>query len=1118
MRLLIIFVLILLTNLALAQRIRLSVDSMQVAQKEAKQKAIKWAEDNGRPVRQEYNNGVIVELQYIDKNNQPVYYRTENTRAGQGTNTNTIQKGGSLGLNLTGKNQVVGVWDGGLVLNHQEFSGRALVKDNASALSTHATHVTGTIIAAGINQDAKGMATEGVVWNYDWNSDNSEMVAAASNGLVLSNHSYGTVLGWDYNPNNNTWSWMGDAAVSTTEDYRFGLYTSAAATWDNIAYQYPNYLIVKSAGNDRSDIGGGPQPPDGPYDCIGPAAVAKNILTVGAVRKLNGKYTQASDVVMTQFSSWGPTDDGRIKPDICGVGQDLISASSSGTDKYETLSGTSMAAPNVSGSLILLQQLYNQKFGGYMKSASLKGLIIHTANEAGGAKGPDYQYGWGLLNSERAAKQILLTNFENFQMKELSLSQGSDYVEEFMVGGIGVPLTFTLVWTDLPGVAENRAILDPTDIRLINDLDIRIIKPNGAIEMPYVVNPQTYQVSTGDNFRDNVEKIEFVADQAGVYTIKISHKGTLVSGNQNFSLIYSLENIDATLQPVYFSGVDNNLSEQSNWFKDKNTTIPLNRIPNSRDIIIFPPNTTPSAYVLNADLSAYGISFEGGAPLNIEGNGHNVHITGFIDLSSTSKVHNTRLWFEGDNADHFIKASLNNFENVSLYVTGAGGHLNVLGSLKLNELNVTNAQLTSIKNSHEISVISIAGENSKVEFLNDTIKGINRIESEGNVLAFKQCQLEVDTPNIFVLNIDGSINSTVILSGDGSINATEVDQILLNGKLRLMSDVLIGSLKINSDSELEIMEDATLTILDKFQILNNSHLSLSSTGNRSYIAGRNANKFCLDDLMVSNVDVVGECRFVVPITSSISEADGWYLGLCSDVLDAKFTYSFVCEKGITIFRDESDGFPDSYRWSVTINGKEVVETGKNAEISFPEKGQYMISLTVGQGDETSTISSLVTIVAASLGVPEIIFSDNKLRSTRFAPNYQWFLDGIPLQGATGNELVPTQEGIYYIDIWNSSCRMRSTNYSYVITSTDTQVFGDSIVVYPNPAVNTVYIDMPEDIMMYDVHIFNLLGDLVYSKRFFNREGSISLEQFAKGAYFVHINFNGRHVVKRVLKQ
>ena len=212
-----------------------------------------------------------------------------NAEASSTTGTAQLYDGGVLGLSLSGVDFKIGVWDAGLArATHDEFNGR-VTNMEGSSVSNHATHVTGTIIAQGINSSAKGMSYKAQSVNYDGlNGDVPEMDQEAKQGLLISNHSYGSVLGWHQDPDNGSWEWMGDASVSPLEDYRFGYYSSESANWDRVPFNNPNYLIVKSAGNDRNDVGTGTPGPDGPYDIIGPQGVAKNILTVGSVKSIAG--------------------------------------------------------------------------------------------------------------------------------------------------------------------------------------------------------------------------------------------------------------------------------------------------------------------------------------------------------------------------------------------------------------------------------------------------------------------------------------------------------------------------------------------------------------------------------------------------------------------------------------------------------------------------------------------------------------------------------------------------------------------------------------------------------------------------------------------------------------
>jgi len=257
-------------------------------------KAIKLANENDWIIRKEFDNKVI-ELQGVTEDGRPLYYITHNEDAAGTVSTDEVQPGGSAGLSLDGTGMVAGEWDGGDVrTTHQEFnntgSSRVTDMDGSTGISNHATHVAGTIIAGGVSTGAEGMAFNADLNAYDWASDFSEMANAASGGLLLSNHSYGYVTGWNWD--GSQWVWHGDTGVSTDEDYRFGFYGIWSQQDDQIAYDAPYYLICKSAGNDRGDgPSSGPYPQDGApngYDCIGWRGNAKNILTIGATQDLPG--------------------------------------------------------------------------------------------------------------------------------------------------------------------------------------------------------------------------------------------------------------------------------------------------------------------------------------------------------------------------------------------------------------------------------------------------------------------------------------------------------------------------------------------------------------------------------------------------------------------------------------------------------------------------------------------------------------------------------------------------------------------------------------------------------------------------------------------------------------
>ncbi|MEO7214777.1 S8 family serine peptidase [Mucilaginibacter sp.] len=529
------------------------------------QKAVSLAKVRGWSIRSKTKTGNLKTLQGVNSLGFPVYLVTHNNTISAATiGTNAVQPGGALGLNLSGNstflNNKLAIWDGGSVYgSHVEFSGKTITSKDAASVLDHSTHVAGTMIAKGVYGPARGMAfNTPVLSSWDFDNDVSEMGAAAS-GLLLSNHSYGDVAGWEYNGSAGHWEWYG--LPGDTEDYNFGFYDARVQSWDRIAYNAPYYLIIESAGNSRgsngpavgetyygyatktnsSIISKGPRPAnissnDG-YDIISTTGTAKNILTVGSVGALPNGPVNRTDVAVSYFSSWGPTDDGRIKPDIVADGENVLSTGVSSPNSYLTLSGTSMSAPSVTGSLYLLQEYYAQKnAGAFMRAATLKGLACHTAFDAGNI-GPDYIYGWGLLNM-RTAAQAITDNGSKSLINENTLTQGQSKTFTVTASGSG-PLAVSISWTDPQGIPNAEGTINSRVPKLVNDLDIRI-SDGAATFNPYVLTPDNPSAvaTTGDNIRDNIEQVYIANATPGkTYTITVSHKGTLSSGSQAYSLI-----------------------------------------------------------------------------------------------------------------------------------------------------------------------------------------------------------------------------------------------------------------------------------------------------------------------------------------------------------------------------------------------------------------------------------------------------------------------------------------------------------------------------------------------------------------------------------------------------
>ncbi|WP_246223787.1 GEVED domain-containing protein [Fulvivirga kasyanovii] len=489
----------------------------------AKQNALQMAAQKGWEVLKSNGDGSFDELIAVSKDGKPIYYTVYNVSAARSTRANHLHSGGTLGLNVNGQNMTAHVWDGGPTRpTHQEFDGaggnnRVTINDGVTALngnSFHAQHVTGTIVASGVQANAKGMSPQAKALTHEWNNDLSEATAEAANGMLLSNHSYGY-------------------RASLIPDWYFGAYIDESRDWDNLMYNSPYYLMVVAAGNDGNDnsSNGAPLNGNSSFDKLSGHSTCKNNMVVA-----NGQDASVAtdgtlnSVTINSSSSEGPTDDLRIKPDITGNGTSVYSTYDNSDVAYNSITGTSMASPNVTGTLLLLQQHYNNVNGNFMRAASLKGLALHTADDAGIA-GPDAVYGWGLLNA-KAAAQAITANGTASRIEELTLSAGQSYSITVNSDGTS-PLLASISWTDPAGTA-NTGTTNLTTPVLVNDLDLRVTQ-GGTTYNPYRLTGVNSN-GKGDNNVDPYERVD-ISGASGSYTITVTHKGSLSGGSQDYTLI-----------------------------------------------------------------------------------------------------------------------------------------------------------------------------------------------------------------------------------------------------------------------------------------------------------------------------------------------------------------------------------------------------------------------------------------------------------------------------------------------------------------------------------------------------------------------------------------------------
>ncbi len=440
---------------------------------------------------------------------------------------------------LLGTGVMISGWEGGTPQsNHPDLAGRVTIAQS-SANSDHATHVTGTLIGSGKNNSlARGMAPAAQYIGYDFYGDIPAEMAQAiiSYKAYLSNHSWGYMVGWTEDYYGSGWTWFGNPGEEN--DSNFGRYSSLTQQWDHFINRYDG-IVVKSVGNNRNDHGVAAgkahrhhgdsitlhydsHKSDSGYDSLEVIASAKNIITVGAVNDSGG---------LTNFSGWGPTDDGRIKPDLVANGTGILSTFSN--SNYGVMSGTSMATPAITGALALLTELYSRHFTNNLSAATAKALLIHTATDLGNA-GPDYQFGWGLINANAAATLIRDDQGSGLYLRQTSLSSGAELVFPINITSTSPELRVTIAWTDPAGSPAAASAL-------VNDLDLELIAPDGTRHYPFSLNgladPAALARQDRANHTDNVEQVLVAQPQLGQWQLRI--RGYRVQGNQPFTIISS---------------------------------------------------------------------------------------------------------------------------------------------------------------------------------------------------------------------------------------------------------------------------------------------------------------------------------------------------------------------------------------------------------------------------------------------------------------------------------------------------------------------------------------------------------------------------------------------------
>ncbi len=444
---------------------------------------------------------------------------------------------------LDGSGVTVLVYDGGTArASHVDFQGRLTVHD-ASGLADHATHVCGTVGGAGVgNPIYKGMALGVTILSYGFEYDGTGIFLYTNPGDIESDYSEAiSVRGADVANNSiGTNTATNGFDCNITGDYGVTdvlIDTIVRGDGSNPLFTQP-FRVVWANGNERQTTRCG-----GSYHSTAPPACAKNHITVGALN--------SNDDSVTSFTSWGPADDGRMKPDVSAPGCQsngdggVTSCSSGGDTAYTVKCGTSMASPTTCGLSALLLEDFRVQFPGDPdpRNSTLKVLLAHNAQDIHNV-GPDYQTGYGSVRIQQTVDFMRTGSF-----LENQVDQGETHTVLVSVQPGDPTLKVTLAWDDYPGTPN----VDPA---LVNDLDLKVFDPSSTQYFPWTLdpgNPANAAVQTVADHINNIEQVLVDSPTPGAWRVEIQGLN-VPQGPQPFSLCASPRLVKCSSQGVIALG------------------------------------------------------------------------------------------------------------------------------------------------------------------------------------------------------------------------------------------------------------------------------------------------------------------------------------------------------------------------------------------------------------------------------------------------------------------------------------------------------------------------------------------------------------------------------------
>ncbi len=650
---------------------------------------------------------------------------------------------------------------------------------------------------------------------------------------------------------------------------------------------------------------------------------------------------------------------------------------------------------------------------------------------------------------------------------------------------------------------------------LVNDLDMRIVDEEGTEQRPWILNPlaPATAATRGDNFRDNVEKIEFDAPLPRKYFLRVTHKRNLVNNQQNFSLILTYTSVSEPKQTFYWVNGGGNWNNGSHWSLSSGGPS-INAIPTSKDRVVFDGNSFTNgngAINLTEPHSCYSFSWFSPyqATFNLNNQTLSIHDNVLILNDKFEVAAPGTFMLHGlVDKNYTFDSSQPDLANLSVHMNAPGATWNVTKDIKINKLIL------------EAGNFNIAGRQLQIDQIVDEatlqktlfVQGSSIQTSPGFLMHLESTTIISNAGTRFTFSSEvQAIWSTgdndyagllVLNNGNLRIDAAQwIAKIEGKGELHINDNLYVDGLNLSAGSHLFITGDIILSLSDKISLGSTSEnpIMISNYGSVNGIISIPGNyKICLDHLEISNIDVVGTATVSAGLNSTIVNSEGWLTAECDEILFADFEINYACKNSFLYTVNNSSGNIDSYMWYIN---DDFFSNEPDIIVQLGNENLISIKLEVKQGDVSRMYARDITIVDNPTPTNHLVMSDTRLISFRTAEKYQWLLNGSSIPGETQRFVHYTSApGEYSVLTFSLGCNRLSE--PFIISSTSS--YPQPVVeFYPNPVTTDLWVSLTDEV--FRCTAYDALGrpsDLEFTRQDDNI--LISCSELPTGVYIIRL--------------